>query len=615
MLAFSGPSHAAAAKPISKPNIILITSDDMGYDDLSLHGNPIIETPRLDSLAAQSLQFSDFNVSPVCATTRAALLTGRHYYKTGVSGVHGGRDYMRLDEVTIADVLANNGYKTGTWGKWHLGKTPGYCPWDRGFDEAYYSALYVHKNAYGYQPNQQGKVEKHKSQQWVSELITDKAINFIERNKQQPFFAYLSYLAPHEPWLAPKQYVDKYKAKGQREAIANLYGMIEEMDFHIGRLIDYLDESGLSNNTMVIFMSDNGPWFGSSNYGAMTTKEWQQRNPNDWHGMKGRNWQNGIKSPLFVRWPSKVKPKTVNAYVNVTDIFPTLVDVTGSKLETNHLPLDGESFSSTLLTGQAFKRKIPQLVGSHDVMSDKKHFNQWTPIDSVARDNMHYEKQMFALRDSRYKLIKRPVLDEPHYPKPTQGYLLFDMQNDPQESKNLVTTKPKIAKRMQAQMQQAYQNIFAANGSFDTPIYPVNAEYGVVNAFGPSRTGGNVKSQAHQLGGFKAKGDFAEYKIDIEQAGKYRIELDKLSHAGAGFNFKMTAYVLGKQVDSFTTQLSEYALAPIGQLDLPKGKVTLKFSMLSNDTMATWQSLNSLRRFYLIAAASSLTPADIVIPN
>ncbi|MBU2880545.1 sulfatase-like hydrolase/transferase [Psychrosphaera sp. B3R10] len=133
-----------------RPNILLITADDLGYDDLSLHNHDSIHTPNQDRLAKQSVQFSDFSVTPVCSTTRASLLTGRDFYKTGVSGVHGGRDFLNLSETLLSNIMKKSGYKIATWGKWHLGKTEGYMPHDRGFDQAYYAELYQHKNSYGF---------------------------------------------------------------------------------------------------------------------------------------------------------------------------------------------------------------------------------------------------------------------------------------------------------------------------------------------------------------------------------------------------------------------------------------------------------------------------------
>ena len=157
----------------SKPNIILIQADDLGWDDLAVHGNQFVDTPALDKLAAEGIQFKQFYVNSVCAPTRASLLTGRHFLRTGVSHVHGGKDFVNLNETLLSETLKINGYRTGMWGKWHSGKTNGYFPWQRGFDEAYMAQLYKHENSEGLL---NGKTVQH--QKWASEVITDYAIDF-----------------------------------------------------------------------------------------------------------------------------------------------------------------------------------------------------------------------------------------------------------------------------------------------------------------------------------------------------------------------------------------------------------------------------------------------------
>ena len=154
----------------------------MGFSDLAVHGNPYISTPNLDKLANEGVQFSQFYVTPVCATTRATLLTGRHHLKTGVTHVHGGKDFLHLSETTLAERLKEAGYKTGMWGKWHSGKTKGYFPWERGFDEAYMAGLYQFTNNKGLF---NGKLKQHSG--WTTEILTDFALDFINRNKEAPF--------------------------------------------------------------------------------------------------------------------------------------------------------------------------------------------------------------------------------------------------------------------------------------------------------------------------------------------------------------------------------------------------------------------------------------------
>jgi arylsulfatase A-like enzyme len=294
----------AQAVEQKQPNIILILADDLGYGDLSLHGSTVIETPHLDRLGAESMQFRNFSVHPACAPTRASLLTGRHHLRTGVWGVHGGTDFMNLDELTIAEVLKEAGYETGMWGKWHSGKTDGYYPWDRGFDEAYYAQLYRYRDNEGLL---NGK--PHTLKGWTCERLTDMAIEFIQKERDQPFFAYLPYLTPHGIWDAPPEEIEYYTKKGLSKEFATLAGMISFMDKNIQRLLTAVDDQGLRENTIILFMSDNGPISGHGKKRWITEEEKRQRNaPLNLRGGKGTLWQNGIRSPLFIRWPRVVKP-------------------------------------------------------------------------------------------------------------------------------------------------------------------------------------------------------------------------------------------------------------------------------------------------------------------
>lgn len=288
---------------VSKPNILIIQVDDFGYDDLNLHGNQIFDTPNLDKLGTEAVQFEQFYVSSVCAPSRASLLTGRNFLRTGVSGVHAGRDYINLNETIIAELFKKNGYNTGMWGKWHSGKTNGYFPWDRGFDEAYYASLYNYFDNVGLLNGTELSTTG-----FTTDVITDMAIHFIEKNKNQPFFAYISHLAPHNPWKAPENYVNNYREKGFSEPLSILSGMINNLDDNIGRLLNKVTELGLDENTIIVFLSDNGPWISSYGFG-LTNQEWNLRNPNGLRGNKATNWENGIKSPLFIKWKNHFEAK------------------------------------------------------------------------------------------------------------------------------------------------------------------------------------------------------------------------------------------------------------------------------------------------------------------
>ena len=594
-----------SAEANNKPNILLITADDLGFDDLSLHQHPYIETPNLDKLAERSVQFSDFSVTPVCSTTRAALLTGRDFYKTGVSGVHGGRDYMHLSETLLSQVLQQAGYKTGMWGKWHIGKSEGYYPWDRGFDEAYYAELYQHKNSHGFL---NGKPVAH--QKWVSDVVTNYALEFISANKDKPFFAYVSYLAPHEPWLAPSKFVTPLEHKGLRPAIANLYGMVNEMDHHIGRLMTFLDDNKLLSNTIIIFLSDNGPWWDSSNFGAMTQDEWEQRNPSHMNGHKGQSWQNGIRSPLFIHWPEQWKPAVVNRYVDVKDIMPTLM----SLLKLTHKglkPLDGQSFLPYLQGQTQGENNRITYIASHDVISGKANFNQWTPIDDIARQNMVFTNQLIGLRTERFKLLLNPSMDGDSYPAPVNGLSLFDMQNDPLEQHNVINKYPDLARSLTVQLERKFFTLLQSHDSYLPPIYFVGRQaVSIVNGFGPASTSGNTKSGPHHLKNMRSPGDHASYRINVLRPGNYQVYLSQSNHDSVGL-----AIELSVSGDRLAHQFSEAPMQKLGTLKLAAGHQTLRLSLIANNSQKPWSAINGLRRIFLVPEGSDIDPATWPTPH
>ncbi|MCQ8877591.1 sulfatase-like hydrolase/transferase [Pseudoalteromonas shioyasakiensis] len=589
------------------PNILLITADDLGFDDLSLHGHPQLRTPNIDALAKQSVQFSDFSVTPVCSTTRAALLTGRDFYKTGVSGVHGGRDYMNKSETLISNILSDNGYTTGLWGKWHLGKTEGYMPTDRGFDEAYYAELYQHENSFGFL---NGKPVKHNN--WVSKVITDYTINFIKKNKSQPFFAYTSYLAPHEPWLAPERYTKRFLEQGMRPAVANLYGMIEEMDFHIGRLLQNLETQGLAENTVVIFMSDNGPWWDSTNLGAMTKSEWEERNPTKMNGNKGQSWQNGIRSPLFIRWPEQFKANIVNRYVDVKDIFPTLLSLTDTELPKANKPIDGQSFVDYLYGNTEGSNNRETYIASHSVKSNKEHFNQWTPIDDEARSQMTYHSQVIGLRNEQYKLILNPANDRDGYPQPEKRYILIDMLADPLERHNVISKHPIIANKMKMKLKEKFHQLLKSETSYAPPIFIIGGRdnISVVNGFGAASTSGNTISKAHHMTNMKIEGDNASYLIDVKRADNYDIyfKQDNTDSAGILINFSIGD-------NSITYQLEELSLQKIGSVSLKTGIQKILFNVLKNNSYKPWAEISGFRRLIFVPKGYKISNNELQMPQ
>jgi len=291
------------------PNVLLIITDDQGWGDLSIHGNQILSTPVLDQLAAESVRFDRFYVCPVCAPTRASLLTGRYHLRTGTSWVTHRKEVMRSEEYTLAESFHNNGYKTACIGKWHNGEQYPNDPLGQGFDEFfgfkaghwnnYFNTHLIHNN------------DIVKTEGYITDVLTNQAISFIKANINNPFFCYLAYNAPHSPFQVPDKYFEKYKALGMDDRISAIYGMCENIDDNVGRLLSVLDSLKITDNTIVLFLTDNGP-NGVRYNGGMK-------------GIKGNVDEGGIRVPLFIRYPGKLPAgKIIPQICAHIDLFPTL---------------------------------------------------------------------------------------------------------------------------------------------------------------------------------------------------------------------------------------------------------------------------------------------------
>ncbi len=543
-----------------KPNFLIIQSDDQGYNDLSIHGNPYLETPQLDALGKESIRFTQFYLHPVCAPTRAAFLTGRHFLKTGVWGVHGGQDFMNLDETTIAEILQKNGYITGMFGKWHVGKTDGYYPWDRGFDESYFARLYRY-----FDNNGKYNGETLKTKGSVKKVITDFAIKFMEKNKDKPFFCYVPYLTPHEPWKTSEEYIKKYENIGLSRRLSTLYGMIDEMDENIGRLLDRLKELKLEENTIVIFMSDNGPTPFDRNLGKLTENEQAIRNPSGLKGMKGHLWENGIKSPLFVRWPEKFKPAVVDKLTCIEDLFPTILDFASIKLPENNLPLDGIT--------------IRPLLEEESPTWPKRYlfFSKWTPKGKWWDKNgkmapipdksmIKLEEQTIAVRSSRYKLLLNPAYGH--------GYMMYDEREDPQEKNNIISQKPDIADKLKKKLKDWYTGIINSDRSYTSPVFYVGYKGKIRSeapAYAPSEVGGNVRNSGLSTKGWEAEVDYIVLDLDVRKAGTYNIELEYSCNKLTGTVVEIT---IGKT--KLEGEIDNRYRKNFGGMDIPKGKTKIK---------------------------------------
>lgn len=320
-------AHADAPSKAAKPNVLLIMTDDQGYGDLACHGNPVIKTPNIDQLHKQSVRLTNFHVDPTCSPTRSALMTGRYSSRTGVWHTIMGRSILRRDEVTMADVFAANGYRTGIFGKWHLGDNYPYRPQDRGFHEV----LSFGGGGVGQTPDfwgnsyfddtllHNGKREKQAG--YCTDVFFAAATRFIEANKDRPFFAYLPTNAPHAPYNVADKHSKPYRDAGVPQQRANFYGMIANIDENVGKLLARLKGLGLEESTVVIFMSDNGSAAGFNEKSGDGFNAGMR-------GIKGSEYDGGHRVPCFLRWPGKLDAGGDVPHLTAhIDLLPTLIDL------------------------------------------------------------------------------------------------------------------------------------------------------------------------------------------------------------------------------------------------------------------------------------------------
>ena len=358
----------------------------MGYGDLSFTGNKNISTPHIDSLAKTGVSFTNFYVSPVCSPTRAELLTGRYHPRSGVYGTSAGGERMDLDETTITEVFRQAGYSTGIFGKWHNGMQYPYHPNARGFDE-FYGFASGHWGDY-FSPNlleRNGKLVSGEG--YIVDDFTNKALSFIEDHKGDLFFAMLTYNTPHSPMQVPDRWWNQFDEdelemlhrdpeKEDLTFTRAALAMVKNIDWNVGRLTAKLEELGLEENTILIFMSDNGP------------NSWRW---ND--GMKGRKGsvdEGGVRSPLFIQWRNNIEEgKTINHIASVIDLLPTLADLAEIELEIQKT-LDGVSLK-------------PLLLNEVDSLQDRFLYSHWNGRISIRSQNWRYN-----IDGELYNMIQDP---------------------------------------------------------------------------------------------------------------------------------------------------------------------------------------------------------------
>lgn len=329
----------------SSPNVLLIMVDDMGYGDLSTHGNPYIHTPHLDQLARESVEYKYFYVSPVCAPTRASLLTGMYHQRVGVHSVTNGFETMDPDATTLAEILKTVGYRTSIYGKWHLGEYYPSIPQAQGFDD-FVGFRTGHTNQY-FDPVLEHNGKNEQQEGFITDILTDRALDFMQSG-DDPFFCYLAYNAPHTPLQIDSSYFSKFLEEGLDDRTARVYGLVENIDENIGRVMTNLSESNLLENTIIIFLSDNGPISG------WQVPQEKMRYNAGLRNQKFTIFEGGIRTAAFWKWENTWTPRldslTVAAHI---DVVPTLINTLGINTQ---LEFDGLDLTPSLLGGKSIER-------------------------------------------------------------------------------------------------------------------------------------------------------------------------------------------------------------------------------------------------------------------
>ncbi len=453
--------QAVPAPGGSLPNVLLIMTDDQGYGDLGIHGNAAIRTPVLDELAGSSTRFREFYVSPVCAPTRSALLTGRYTLRTGVFDTYNGGAIMAARETTLGELFKSHGYRTAVFGKWHLGDSYPSRPADQGFDESLVHlgggigqvGDYVNYHAYDssyFDPVLFRNGTPVATKGYCSDVYTDAAIDFIGQERDAPFFVYLAFNAPHTPLQVPQEYYDRYRAldsvPGHSELVAaglpeenlmgienlrRLYGMVTNIDDNVGRLLAGLKEKGLEENTLVVFLTDNGPQ--------------QHRYRAGLRGRKGTVYEGGIRVPCFFRWPGRLAAGSeLDAYAAHIDMAPTLLGLCGLPVP-DSLQLDGLDLSASLL-------------GEETPPGDRPLFFEWQRGYPEPYRNV-------AVRRGPYKLV-----GQAGHLANVEQLELYNLADDPAETRNLSREKPEIARELKALFDAWLPEALASPSVGDTRI-------------------------------------------------------------------------------------------------------------------------------------------------
>lgn len=473
---------APAATP-RPPNVILVLTDDQGYGDLSVHGNPVLKTPHLDRLHAESIRFTDFHAAPMCTPTRGQLLTGVDALRNGAMNVSSGRTLLRREYPTLAELLGAGGYRTGLFGKWHLGDNYPHRPQDRGFQESIWFPSSHIPSAAGYFNNDYfDDVYSHNGKPrpfegYTTDVFFREAIGWMRQqaHRGQPFFCYLATAAPHGPLFVPDRYREPYRQREKR--FASFFGMIANIDENMGRLDDFLRDSGLRENTIFIFMTDNGTATGDTIFNA---------------GMRGKKiglYDGGHRVPFFMRWPAgRLRPAgDVDLLAQAQDVVPTLLELTGTP-KPAHVRFDGMSL-------------VPWLRGGTTPAPDRILVTQFSRMnDSVPKPGDA------VVMWKRWRLVSDREL--------------HDLATDPAQARNVVEQFPDVAAKMRRHYANWWAGVEPRINEF-SPIH-IGSPHENPTLLTPCEWRDVFFDQQTQVRRAKKNG---VWTIHVERAGNYEISL------------------------------------------------------------------------------------------
>ncbi len=541
-----------------KPNIILIVADDQGWGDLSIHGNHNLSTPNIDAIAENGVSFENFYVQPVCSPTRAELLTGRHFSRIGVYSTSTGGERFNLKETTIANILKDAGYHTAAYGKWHNGMQPPYHPNARGFDDFYGFASGHWGNYFSPMLEHNGKIVTGKG--FLTDDLTQHGLDFITEHQKEPFFLYLPYNIPHSPMQVPDTFWNRFKDKqlqqtyhGKEEEHSNFtkaaLAMVENIDYNVGRITEQLNTLGIEENTIVIYLSDNGP--------------------NGWRwngGMRGRKGavdEGGVRSPFFVQWKKTLPAgKKITEIASSIDVLPTLASLTNTPTSTTK-PLDGRSLT-------------PLLFDKNETWDERLVYNHWLNKTSV--------------RSQKYRLDKEDRL--------------YDIENDRGQTTDISAQYPQLTDSLKRAKNAWLADVKPLSAKTDHRSFPLghpDYEYTQIPARDGIAHGGIKRSSIHPNNSFfynwKSEKDSITWDIDVLADGTFEVELyytlteaDKgvavtLSHGesllSATINETHNPPLKGMEndrVERDESYVKDFKAVRLGEMNLKKGQgiMTLK---------------------------------------